>query len=211
MQHHSHRTSSSSKQTQSSDASDSDSEAGFANTEEEPSQVEDDHDFNLTEYQAQYIVEFIESLYSKCYLCPCNNYRHPPGHLRHTLDVWKEHQPDQFRENLRVTPETFDELVNDIQDDTVFSNNSPNEQAPVADQLAIALYRFGHSGNGANMQQVTNWAGKKDAKQWVEEHSCQAWRDGIYLVDGTLVAMAERPFWFGESYFDQKCNYSLNI
>ncbi|KAJ3751665.1 hypothetical protein FB446DRAFT_602335, partial [Lentinula raphanica] len=169
----------------------------------------------------------------------------PPGHLRHTLDVWKEHQPDQFRENLRITPETFDELVNDIQDDAVFLNNSQNVQAPVTDQLAIALYRFGHSGNGANMQQVANWAGyskgmvrlatqrvltallrpdfikrvvrppsmeeKEDARKWVEEHSCKAWRDGIYLVDGTLIAIAERPFWFGESYFDRKCNYSLNI
>ncbi|KAJ3831717.1 hypothetical protein F5878DRAFT_549190 [Lentinula raphanica] len=45
----------------------------------------------------------------------------------------------------------------------------------------------------------------------MEEHSCKAWHDGIYLVDGTLIAIAERPFWFGKSYFNQKCNYLLNI
>ncbi len=31
------------------------------------------------------------------------------------------------------------------------------------------------------------------------------------MVDGTLVLLDERPFWYGESYFDWKCNYSLNV
>lgn len=52
---------------------------------------------------------------------------------------------------------------------------------------------------------------KESAKEWVERHSCKAWRHGWCLVDGTLVPLAERPHWFGESYFDRKCNYSLNI
>ena len=30
-------------------------------------------------------------------------------------------------------------------------------------------------------------------------------------MDGTLVPLSKRPTWFGESYFDRKCNYSLNI
>ena len=53
---------------------------------------------------------------------------------------------------------------------------------------------------------------KEEAKQWVEKCSkCPAWRDGWCFVDGTLVPLAFRPFWFGQSYFDRKCNYSLNI
>jgi hypothetical protein len=52
---------------------------------------------------------------------------------------------------------------------------------------------------------------KEDAKVWVESHSCKAWRDGWCLVDGTLVPLYDRPHWYGESYFDRKCNYSLNI
>ena len=53
---------------------------------------------------------------------------------------------------------------------------------------------------------------KEEAKQWVETHSkCPAWRDGWCFVDGTLVPLAFRPFWYGQSYFDRKCNYSLNI
>ncbi|TBU27891.1 hypothetical protein BD311DRAFT_633920, partial [Dichomitus squalens] len=52
---------------------------------------------------------------------------------------------------------------------------------------------------------------KEKAKQWVEAHSCKAWHDGWCMVDGTLVPLDERPFWYGESYFDRKCNYSLNV
>ena len=52
---------------------------------------------------------------------------------------------------------------------------------------------------------------KEEAKEWVENHSCKAWRGGWCMVDGTLVPLDERPFWYGESYFDRKQNYSLNI
>jgi len=53
---------------------------------------------------------------------------------------------------------------------------------------------------------------KEEAKEWVEKRSkCPAWRDGWCFVDGTLVPLAFRPFWYGQSYFDRKCNYSLNI
>ena len=126
-----------------------------------------------------------------------------------------------------------------------FTNNSHNAQMPIEDQIAITLFRFGHSGNAAGLQKVANWAGvgkgtvtlatrrvmiailrrdfmaaavhmpteaeKERAKAWVEAHSCKAWRDGWCLVDGTLVPLFDRPYWFGESYFDRKCNYSLNI
>ncbi|KAI0737910.1 hypothetical protein C8Q80DRAFT_1073008, partial [Daedaleopsis nitida] len=168
-----------------------------------------------------------------------------PGYLPHVLHVLKHERPDRFREKLRVTPATFDCLVDRLSDDPVFGNNSRNPQMPVEVQVAITLYRFGHYGNAAGLQQVADWAGcgkgtvelvtrrvmtailrpdflgeairdptaeeKEKAKRWVEEHSCKAWRDGWMMVDGTLVPLDERPFWYGESYFDRKCNYSLNI
>ncbi|KAJ7206876.1 hypothetical protein GGX14DRAFT_366869 [Mycena pura] len=156
--------------------------------------------------------------------------------LRHVLGALKNTRPD-----LRVSLFTFDQLVNKIANDPVFANNSFNAQMPVEDQLAISLYRFGHSGNAASLQKVANWAGvgkgtvtlatrrvmtvilrpdfmadvvrmptaseKERAKAWVEAHSCKAWRNSWSMVDGTLVALFDRPYWFGESYFDRKCNY----
>ena len=52
---------------------------------------------------------------------------------------------------------------------------------------------------------------KEEAKIWVEAHLCKVWRNGWCLIDGTLVPLFTCPYWFGESYFDRKCNYSLNI
>jgi hypothetical protein len=52
---------------------------------------------------------------------------------------------------------------------------------------------------------------KERAKEWVTDHSCRAWCYGWLLVDGTLISLYKQPNWFGESYFNQKCNYSLNI
>ena len=52
---------------------------------------------------------------------------------------------------------------------------------------------------------------KEMAKEWVESHSCKGWRGGWCMVDGMLVPLFDQPFWYGESYFDCKCNYSLNI
>lgn len=53
---------------------------------------------------------------------------------------------------------------------------------------------------------------KEEVKCWVESRSgCPTWRDGWCFVDGTLIPLAFRPFWYGQSYFDRKCNYSLNI
>ena len=52
---------------------------------------------------------------------------------------------------------------------------------------------------------------KRAAKHWIEKHSCPGWRNEWCMVDGTLVPLYGRPNWYGPSYFDQKCNYSLNI
>ncbi|KLO04189.1 hypothetical protein SCHPADRAFT_840943, partial [Schizopora paradoxa] len=136
-------------------------------------------------------------------------------------------------------------LVAEIEDDPVFVNNSQNEQIPVAHQVAVLLFRFGHSGNAASLKRVAEWSGygkgtvllmtrrvltallrpefiktavpppteaeREEAKQWVEEHSCHAWRNGWLFVDGTLIPLYYRPFWYAEAYFDRKSNYSLNI
>ncbi|KAH9905559.1 uncharacterized protein B0H18DRAFT_855416, partial [Fomitopsis serialis] len=168
-----------------------------------------------------------------------------PAYMPHVLTVLKEKRPDLFREELRVTPFTFDRLLARIHHDPVFSNESNSDQMPVADQLATTLFRFGHSGNGVRLTRVAAWSGyakgtillatrrvmtailqkefmesavrpateeeKEEAKRWVEAHSCRAWRNGWLMVDGTLIPLYTWPFWYGESYFDRKCNYSLNV
>lgn len=116
---------------------------------------------------------------------------------------------------------------------------------PVAEQVAIALYCFGHYGNAASQMKVALWAGvgygtvslvtsqvmaatcsrhfrhsslkwtndkaKETAKAWVESISCPTWHNGWLMVDGSLVPLFLHPAFFGNTWFDQKSNYSLNV
>jgi hypothetical protein len=160
------------------------------------------------------------------------------------LNEYKYDDIPRFRRNLRVTPDTFDALLEHIENHEVFTGgNGAAEQTPVEHQLAIALFRFGHFGNASSVESIAQWAGtsagtvvnatrrvmiaflslhdqairwptdaeKEEAKRWVEEQSCAAWRDGWLLVDGTLVPLADKLGHHGEAYFDRKSNYSLNV
>jgi len=59
--------------------------------------------------------------------------------------------------------------------------------------------------------QWSSGAVKEEAKVWVEENSCQVWHNGWLMVDGTLVPLFQRPVFFGNTFFDHKSNYSLNV
>jgi hypothetical protein len=193
----------------------------------------------------QWVYQEIKTMYAHRYEVPRDGLPRGPSFMLHVLITLKNSRPDKFREELRVSPHTFDAIVTAIEDDPIFSNNSNNQQMAVEEQVAITLYRFGHDGNAASLQGTANWAGtgkgtiqlamrrvmtavlrpafmteavrfptaeeKERAKQWVQQHSCRSWRNGWSFVDGTLVPLAQRPHWFGESYFDRKMRYSLNI
>jgi hypothetical protein len=193
----------------------------------------------------RYVHHSISAMYANRYEVPRTHIPRPPSTLRFVLEVWKTERPDFFRRELRVTPTTFDSMVERLQDDPVFTNKSENMQMPVKHQLAITLYRFGHDGNAASLDSVATWSGygkgtiplvtrrvmtailrrdfidesisfptdeeKRKAKEWVAAHSCEAWRHGWCMVDGTLVPLFNRPYWYGQSYYDRKCSYSLNI
>jgi hypothetical protein len=204
-----------------------------------------DNDIGQGHSMRRWVRAEIESMYASRYEAPRKRLPRGPPFVHHVLNVQKHQQPDQFRQALRVSPATFDHMVERISNDPVFSNDSPNAQISVELQLSIALYRFGHDGNAVSQQMVAHWGGvgkgtvclithrvmtavlqpnfmqeavryptdeeKERAKEWVAEHSCRAWRHGWLSVDGTLIPLYKRPNWYGESYFDRKCNYSLNV
>ncbi|KAF9032759.1 hypothetical protein BJ165DRAFT_1568231, partial [Panaeolus papilionaceus] len=82
-----------------------------------------------------------------------------PAILPHILSHFKKHRPDHFRQELCITPKTFDALVKALKNDLVFQNNSQNKQMPIQHQITIALYRFGHSGNLCSFNKVARWSG----------------------------------------------------
>lgn len=77
----------------------------------------------------------------------------------HMLVHHEEHRPHLFRQKLRVNPDIFDDILDQISDHHIFRSQSNNPQLPIAIQLAIFLNRAGHYGNAISLEDVAQWAG----------------------------------------------------
>ncbi|KAJ8090774.1 hypothetical protein PM082_024955 [Marasmius tenuissimus] len=191
------------------------------------------------------LLKVLEALHAKRYNQDHRKIPKTKENLRLLLTEYKNNYPEIFRSYVRMTPHAFNKLLELIASHPVFSNDSNIPQMRVEEQLAIALYRFGHYGNAASTMKVAIWAGvgfgtvqlvtdrvmlacldqsfreatihqpdtaaKDKAKEWVEDQSCAAWCDGWLMVNGTLVPLYARPAHFGNSWYDRKSNYSMNV
>lgn len=135
-----------------SDDSDSDSttDSGSSSSDSSSSSSESSSGPSATD---TYFLAMAE-LYSQHYLTERRPISKDKSHLHLLLGEWKASRPEIFASYVRITSECFDYLLSIIRDDEVFQNNSNNPQLPVAEQLVIALYRFGHYGNAASTMKV---------------------------------------------------------
>ncbi|KAF9220564.1 hypothetical protein BS17DRAFT_681967, partial [Gyrodon lividus] len=60
---------------------------------------------------------------------------------------------------LQIITPIFDDILDQISDHPIFSNQSHNHQLPIAIQLAIFLNHAGHYGNAISPEYVAQWAG----------------------------------------------------
>jgi hypothetical protein len=104
----------------------------------------------------RWVHQSIVEMYENRYEMPWSEIPWGPPRMHHVLFTLKSARPDQFCEELCVTPCTFDILVTKLQHDVVFGNNSCCSQMPVEEQLAITLFHFGHDGNAAGLQGVAS-------------------------------------------------------
>jgi hypothetical protein len=81
------------------------------------------------------------------------------GQLGLYLAYFRYDHPDRFRKKMRVSPPVFERLVELIENDDIFHNNSHVPQSPIPIQLAIFLVRLGHYGNASSPEYVAQWAG----------------------------------------------------
>ena len=52
---------------------------------------------------------------------------------------------------------------------------------------------------------------REKAKEMVAGKVIEEWRGGWCMIDGTLVPLNSKPHYFGERFFNQKSNYSVNM
>jgi hypothetical protein len=135
---------------------DTDSSDTTSTSSDSPHESSSDEEMPPT---SEAILKAVAELYSQRYLNAREVIHKDGGTLQLILHDWKFSRPNIFRSYLRITPSCFDDLVTAIKDDEVFQNNSNNPQMAVEEQVAIALYRFGHYGNAASTMKVALWAG----------------------------------------------------
>jgi len=68
-------------------------------------------------------------------------------------------RPHLFCKKLRVDPDVFDCILDQIGGHPIFVSRGNQPQLPVAVQLAIFLNRAGHYGNAISPEDVAQWAG----------------------------------------------------
>ena len=74
------------------------------------------------------------------------------------LDHFAEFCPHLFHQKVRVHPDVFDCILDQISDNAVFKSRLNHLQIPVVIQLAIFLNRAGHYGNAISTEDVAQWA-----------------------------------------------------
>ncbi|KIJ42884.1 hypothetical protein M422DRAFT_253990 [Sphaerobolus stellatus SS14] len=121
---------------------------------------------------------------------------------------------------------TFDILIQTIQGHSVFHNRSKQQDAVTLQKVGLWV-GFGYGTVDLCTKRIMaticdagfRWAvmqwptekQKEDAKAWIESRSCLSWCDGWLMVDGTLVPLFTQPGFYGNSWYDRKSNYSLNV
>jgi hypothetical protein len=155
------------------------------------------------------------------------------------LQVFPNLSDGQFRSMFRTTRRGLHVLGTLIQQHPVFINNSTFKQAHPTWQLAIALYRFGHNGNGANVIDLSARFGigagtvslytsrvitallsiMGDWIKWPDSsrraHIWRAMREEgfpgcVGFLDGTTIPLCKKPAVSGNEYFDRKKRYTLH-
>ncbi|KAE8997558.1 hypothetical protein PF007_g15818 [Phytophthora fragariae] len=146
-------------------------------------------------------------------------------------DIFLQTTPNsRFRTRTRMDKDSFKLVVDEIKDNPVFYNRSPFAHAPVWLQLAVALDRFGHYGSGASLNRsqelwdirkgtaddytdrvfkalnelssrYAKWPSADERRQTSRRMASKGFRDCIGFIDGTTIALSQKPAIDGECFF----------
>ena len=150
---------------------------------------DDDSDFRTP---AETYLHHMGILYSEHYMAELTEIPKTQVFMWLLFGMYKDRFPHIFWSYLHIDPHCFDSLVEAIHDEEIFHNNSNNPQMPVDEQVVIALYCFGHYGNGSSTLMSRNnglWLGST----WVFWYSWhRAWYHSV-VFEGFWLASVCRP------------------
>ncbi|KIJ48108.1 hypothetical protein M422DRAFT_248289 [Sphaerobolus stellatus SS14] len=173
-------------------------------------------------------LEILRELHSSRYLQQRISILKTPQQLWLPLNVYKKDHPELFRSYLWISPATFDILQIPVDQQLAVTLFRFGHYGNAATLQKVGLWAgFGYGTVDLCTKRIMaaicdarfRWAvmqwptekQKEDAKAWIESRSCPSWRDGWLMVDGTLVSLFARPGFYGNTWYDRKSNYSLNV
>lgn len=163
-----------------------------------------------------------------------------PRSTEFLLDCALKLNVKEFQQNFRCDIESFHQLVELLEPCAVFHNKSTCPQTAVTWQVAIALWRLGHNGNGAatvmesmlfgfgvgtivlfTRRVITAllevgsryilWPSQERRRENKEVMELEGFPGCVGFVDGTTIPLSEKPAIDGECYWDRKHRYSINM
>jgi hypothetical protein len=111
----------------------------------------------------------------------------------------------RFINMLRISPTTFQVLLDLIEGHSIFSNNSNNAQTPVQTQLAVTLYRMGRYGNGASVQDIARHAGVSEGAVELFTERCFSAIESLHDAFVCLPTSAEKEI--EKSWIDHRLGF----
>ncbi|OWY95437.1 hypothetical protein PHMEG_00034554 [Phytophthora megakarya] len=138
-----------------------------------------------------------------------------------------------------MTKTSFQFVLSEIENHSVFHNNSAHPQASVTLQLAVTLDRLGNYGNGVSLGRTLNlwgigkgtcvlyttrvlealndlapryvvWPNKRKRRAMSRRMAAKGFKGCVGFIDGTTFPLSQKPAVDGECYFDRKSRYSTN-
>jgi hypothetical protein len=186
--------------------------------------------YNDDDEQEEELLELYAHVLASRYLGERQVLKRPPHYF---LDRFPNLPDGEFRSMFRTSKAGFFALLEKIQDNAVFSNNSTCPQTHPAWQLAVALTRLGFHGTGASVSKMqaifgvgsgivttfTNrvvlalyeiqskwlvWPDAERRRSMRQVMSKEGFPNCVGFIDGTTVPRSQKPALDGEEYFDRK-------
>ena len=209
---------------------------------------EDDEELHADERETDALQRFeegalsssVDDLTELLVLVESSRYQHKCHRIARSIDFivtgFHSLSSREFRQLTRTTRECFYRVVGEIEGHDVFQNSARVEQAPVWQQLAVALDRPGNYGNEASIGRTQKLWGighgtcalfttrvlkaleslsskyvkwpDEDKRRATSRRMAQAGFWGsIGFIDVTTIPLAQKP---AVGYYDRKQRYSVN-
>jgi hypothetical protein len=213
----------------------SDSDCGSAGSRSDnESDSESDSDEEMTPVDEMF--ELLALIESARYLNPPEKIPKAP---QFRVNTFMELPDETFRQAARMSKATFLFVVHEIEDHPIFQNDSYCKQAPVWQQLAVAVDRLGNYGNDASRGRTMHhwgigkgtcdlylarvllalksiapkyirWSSEQERAKMSKRMAGEGFPGCVGFLDGTTIPLSQKPGEDDSCFFDRRHRYSIN-